>query len=156
MNKKYGFIISWAVSVFVLLLLITVPMSKLFNHLAYIMTMIIIFVVPLALIVFQAYVKFKGKEQENDIYSVIPNAGCTLMILLTFVNFIGSIEKMAIPQMLTILFVFVITELLLGYLKMEYKKMSKKQYLCIEGATYFVLVVFFVCAMIISVDFGLI
>ena len=156
MNKKILFSIAWLINVLLLLLLIIMPKTSVLYPVLYLFTMIMIFVVPLALIVFQAYVKLKGKEQENDIYSAIPNAGCTLIILLTFVNFIGSIEKMAIPQMLTILFVFVITELLLGYLKIEYKKMSKKQYLCIEGATYFALVVFFVCAMIISVDFGLI
>lgn len=156
MNKKILFSIAWLINVLLLLLLIILPKTSVLYPVLYLFTMIMLFVVPLVLIVFQAYVKFKGKEQENDIYSVIPNAGCTLIILLTFVNFIGSIEKMAIPQMLTILFVFVITELLLGYLKIEYKKMSKKQYLCIEGATYFALVVFFVCAMIISVDFGLI
>ena len=156
MNKKILFSIAWLINVLLLLLLIIMPKTSVLYPVLYLFTMIMIFAVPLALIVFQAYVKLKGKEQENDIYSVIPNAGCTLIILLTFVNFIGSIEKMAIPQMLTILFAFVITELLLGYLKIEYKKMSKKQYLCIEGATYFALVVFFVCAMIISVDFGLI
>ena len=88
--------------------------------------------------------------------SCIPNAGCSLVILLTFVKFIGSIEKIGRTQMVTILLVFVVLELLLGYLKIENKEMTKKQFILTEIATYMSLVIFFFCAMVISFDFGII
>lgn len=118
--------------------------------------MIMIFVIPLFLTFFQTFMQIKMKEKERDIYIINANVGCSLIILLTFVNFMGSIDKIAIPQMLTILFLFVLVELLLGYIKYMYINMSIKQTVWINVATYLSLVIFFVCTMIISVDYGII
>ena len=96
----------------------------------------------------------KNDRQFRMIYDVIPNGGSVLMMLLVFVKFVKSIEKQAIPQMITILGVFIGVELVLGYLKIEYKDLSKKKALWLEIATYASLVIFFFCCMIISVDFG--
>jgi len=156
MDKKMYFLISWAINVALLLLLIVMPKSGSAYQILYILTMLMIFVIPLLLTFFQTALQLKSDDKENDIYSIIPNVGSSLIILLTVINFLGSIEKIAIPQMITILFVFVLAELVLGYLKISYKVMSKKQIVWINVATYLSLVVFFVCTMIISIDFGLI
>lgn len=156
MNKKIWFSLAWIVNVLLLFILIIVPKTNMMYQIFYILTMIMIFVIPLFLTFFQTFMQIKTKEKERDIYIINANVGCSLIILLTFVNFMGSIDKIAIPQMLTILFLFVLIELLLGYIKYMYINMSIKQTVWINVATYVSLVIFFVCAMIISVDYGII
>lgn len=155
MNKKMIFLFGWLTNVFLLLLIIVIPkISELYSML-YLLTMFMIFVVPLFLIVFQGCLTINNK-QEVDMYNAIPNVGCALVIMLTFVKFISSIEDQGKPQIITILLLFVILELLLGYMKFEYKKMTKKQFVFIEIASYVSLVLFFFCAMVISFDYGII
>lgn len=155
MNKKMIFLFGWITNVFLLLLIIVIPkISELYSVL-YLLTMFMIFAVPLFLIVFQGCLTINNK-QEVDMYNAIPNIGCALVIMLTFVKFISSIEDQGKPQIITILLLFVILELLLGYMKFEYKKMTKKQFVFIEIASYVSLVLFFFCAMVISFDYGII
>lgn len=155
MNKKMTFLFVWLGNVLSLLLLILMPKTSELYPVFSFVTLIMIFDVPLILIIVQScltYIVFK----EKDICDAIPNVGSSLIMLLTFVKFIGSIEKMAIPQMVTILMLFVCLELLLGYLKITYKEISLKKSIWLDVATYVLLALFFMCAMIISVDFGLI
>ena len=155
MDKKVSFLICWEVNVFALLLLIVLPKKAELYGIFSVVTLLMIFVVPLVLTAMQAYKTIKSNTR-GSIYDVIPNIGSFMVILLTFIKFIGSIENIAIAQMVTILILFIAVELLLGYLKYEYSKMTLKQYIMIEIATYVSLVVFFMCAIIISVDYGLI
>ena len=153
MNKKILFLIFWLINIFGLLLIILIPKDSNAYQILYLMTMAMIFIVPLVLTCAQGYLTlYKGGKK--DIYDIIPNCGSVLMMLLVFVKFVKSIEKQAIPQMITILGVFIGAELLLGYLKVEYKDISKKKATWLEIATFASLVIFFFCAMIISVDFG--
>ena len=120
MNKKILFLIFWLINIFGLLLIILIPKDSNAYQILYLMTMAMIFIVPLVLTCVQGYLTlYKGGKK--DIYDIIPNCGSVLMMLLVFVNFVKSIEKQAIPQMITILGVFIGAELLLGYLKVEYK-----------------------------------
>lgn len=155
MNKSKLFLSFWVVNVVALFSIIVVPKKPEFYSILSLLTIFLIFVVPLILVVSQGYLTVTSKEC-LEMSSCIPNAGCSLVILLTFVKFIGSIEKIGRTQMVTILLVFVVLELLLGYLKIENKKMTKKQFILTEIATYMSLVIFFFCAMVMSFDFGII
>lgn len=153
MNKKIIFLFCWNANALLLLLLILIPKVSELYSILYLMTMFMMFVVPLVLIIVQdcfLLLKFKVRDE----YDSISNVGCIMIILLTLVNFLGSIETVAIPQMITILLLFVFVELLLGFLKIAYKECSLKQYIWLEVATYAALLFCFVCMMIISVDFG--
>lgn len=153
MNKKILFIIFWAINILSLLFIILIPKDSNAYQILYLMTMEMIFITPLVLTLLQGCLTIYTNKKK-DIYDIIPNVGSILMMLLVFVKFVKSIEKQAIPQMITILGVFIGVELVLGYLKIEYKDLSKKKALWLEIATYASLVIFFFCAMIISVDFG--
>lgn len=155
MNKSKLFLSFWVVNVVALFSIIVVPKKPEFYSILSLLTIFLIFVVPLILVVSQGYLTVTSKECLG-MSSCTPNAGCSLVILLTFVKFIGSIEKIGRTQMVTILLVFVVLELLLGYLKIENKKMTKKQFILTEIATYMSLVIFFFCAMVMSFDFGII
>lgn len=155
MDKKMFFLYGWVANVCLLLIIILMPKKSDIYGLLSLFSMVMIFVVPLVLSFLQGVLTTK-EGHELDIYSGIPNVGCAMVMMLTFVKFIGSIEKIGRAQMVTILILFIVIELLLGFLKINYKKMSKKQYICIEVASYLSLVVFFFCAMIMSFDFGII
>jgi hypothetical protein len=155
MNKSKLFLSFWVANVVALFSIIVVPKKPEFYSILSLLTIFLIFVVPLILVVSQGYLTVTSKEC-LEMSSCIPNAGCSLVILLTFVKFIGSIEKIGRTQMVTILLVFVVLELLLGYLKIENKEMTKKQFILTEIATYMSLVIFFFCAMVMSFDFGII
>ena len=153
MNKKILFLIFWLINILSLLFIILIPKDSNAYQILYLMTMEMIFVIPLILTFAQGYLTLY-KDRKRDIYDVIPNGGSVLMMLLVFVKFVKSIEKQAIPQMITILGVFIGAELLLGYLKVEYKDISKKKATWLEIATFASLVIFFFCTMLSSVDFG--
>ena len=155
MNKRLWFLFGWLTDILVLFLVIVIPKSSEIYSVLYSLTMYMIFIIPLFLILLQGWFTL-AKDQDISLYNVIPNIGCSLVIMLTFVNFVGSIEKMGRAQMVTILFLFVVVELLLGYIKLAYNKMTKKQFVFIEVASYASLVLFFICAMIMSFDFGII
>lgn len=155
MNKSKLFLSFWVANVVALFSIIIVPKKPEFYSILSLSTIFLIFVVPLILVVSQGYLTVTSKEC-LEMSSCIPNVGCSLVILLTFVKFIGSIEKIGRTQMVTILLVFVVLELLLGYLKIENKEMTKKQFILTEIATYMSLVIFFFCAMVMSFDFGII
>ena len=97
MNKKIWFSLAWIVNVLLLFILIIVPKTNMMYQIFYILTMIMIFVIPLFLTFFQTFMQIKMKEKERDIYIINANVGCSLIILLTFVNFMESI-KMEFPQ----------------------------------------------------------
>ena len=155
MNKKTKFLYFWCIDFWCLLLLILIPKDADSYAVLSLMTMFMIFVIPLVLLFSQDYIMFVKREKRDE-WDGVPNIGIILIILSTFVNFVGSIEKIAVPQMITILILFVSVELLLGYIKVTYKEISLKKYIWIDIATYFSLLMFFACAMIISVDYGLI
>lgn len=155
MNKSKLFLSFWVANVVALFSIIVVPKKPEFYSILSLLTIFLIFVVPLILVVSQGYLTVTSKKC-LEMSSCIPNAGCSLVILLTFVKFISSIEKIGRTQMVTILLVFVVLELLLGYLKIENKEMTKKQFILTEIATYMSLVIFFFCAMVMSFDFGII
>lgn len=155
MNKKMLFLAGWIANVLFLLLIIIMPKIDGMYSFLYFLTMAMIFVIPCLLILLQAGLTIKNNE-ELDIYNGIPNVGCSLVIMLTFVNFIGSIEKIGRAQIVTILFLFVVIEMMLGYIKITNKNMTKKQFVFVEAASYLSLVLFFLCAMVMSFDFGII
>lgn len=155
MNKSKLFLSFWVANVVALFSIIIVPKKPEFYSILSLLTIFLIFIVPLILVVSQGCLTVTSKGC-LEMSSCIPNAGCSLVILLTFVKFIGSIEKIGRTQMVTILLVFVVLELLLGYLKIENKEMTKKQFILTEIATYMSLVIFFFCAMVMSFDFGII
>ncbi len=168
MNKKIVFGVSWIINVLLLLLIVLIPKSESSYQLLSLFTMALIFIVPFVLVFSQAYLNIVGgveltgyKECENgkrqyNIGLVCPNIGCILIILLTFANFIKSIEKIAIAQMTTILMGFVLVELYIAFLLLITKKMTKKQYVWVNVLTYGALFMFFCCAVIMSVDYGII
>lgn len=155
MDKRMLFLFGWITNVILLFSIIVMPKDSKLYSVLYQLTMYLIFAIPLFLIVFQDGLMLK-RGYNIDIYCAISNIGCTAIILLTFIKFVKSIEIIGRAQIITILCVFVALELLIGYLKIAYRKMSKKQYLFLEAATYVSLVVFFFCAMIMSFDFGII
>ena len=77
------------------------------------------------------------------------------MILLAMIRFIGSIESISIVEFVTIMLTFVSLEVLIGYIFIENKPLNKKQIILLSVATYIVMFMFFMCAMIVSYDFSI-
>lgn len=147
--------IGWLANIIVLLVLILVPKNNNIYNRLYILFMLCIFAFPIILIALQVFYKIKDKTKIS-IWSCVPNLGCILLMLLTFVKFIQSIEKYVIFEMVVIMMIFICLELLLGYIIMKYKDMKNKTYIWCNLGIYVTLVLFFLCAMIISYDYSII
>lgn len=154
MEKKSGilFSIGWIINIIILLVIIVIPKDNaLFNSLYYVFV-IGVFFLPGLLIGGQCVQKCKNNSDENNkLWLGISSLGTSAIILLNFVNFINTIKKEFVSQVIVILLTFVSVELLLGYLNITIKPNNRK-YIFISIAIYITLVLFYFCVMIMSYD----
>lgn len=156
MNKKnIIYSIAWFIDFTVLLFIILFPKNEnMFNNL-YVVFLCCVFIVPLCLLIFQIYDNMRSEKEINEVKYFIPSVGSSLIMSLTFVRFMSSIKKEYVSQMVFILVAFLMAEILLGYVLFDYNKNTKKT---VVGAIciYFLLVIFFFAAMIMSYDHSII
>ena len=152
-NKQMYFGLGWIINFIVLLIFILIPKDNSLFNVLYTVFMILLFLVPLFLTASLAGYNINKKEDIR--YLTISNLGSILMILLAMIRFIGSIESIAIVEFVTIMLTFVSLEVLIGYIFIENKPLNKKQIILLSVATYIVMFMFFMCAMIVSYDFSI-
>lgn len=152
-NKQMYFGLGWVINFIVLLIFILIPKDNSLFNVLYTIFMILLFLVPLFLTA--SLVGYNINKKEDIRYLTISNLGSILMILLAMIRFIGSIESIAIVEFITIMLTFVSLEVLIGYIFIENKPLNKKQIILLSVATYIVMFMFFMCAMIISYDFSI-
>lgn len=165
-NKKLIFPILWLVNIVLLLISFLVVINKDNYNIFMMLIFILIFITPLILIIMQFIYEInnKSKEEENNkinkLLSIAPNVGCIMVMLLTCINYIQTIEKQAVFQMFVILFVFICFELYFGYISHTYytqfkeNKTQIKKWGWLHLATYILLVGFYLCALIMSYDWS--
>jgi hypothetical protein len=94
--------------------------SKLYSVL-YPVFMLAVFLVPLLLMVGQYL--YLSKSGKVDVFAGVSSVGSSIIILMTFINFITAIEKHYRPELVITAFTFVFAELLLGYLVISLKEL---------------------------------
>lgn len=140
----------WLLDVLMLLIIILLPKDNNLYDVLYPLFRISIFVVPIVLIIIQVYLDYK-KESIN-VFSSVPCLGCSLLMLLTTIRFIFTIEKNVLFQMIVILFTFVALEILIGFLMLKKDKLSVKTHLFFGIVVYISLIMFYFCSMVMSYD----
>lgn len=166
-NKKLIFPILWLVNILLLLISFLVVINKDNYNIFMMLIFILIFITPLILIVMQFIYEINNKSKEennkiNKLLSIAPNVGCIMVMLLTCINYIQTIEKQALFQMFVILFVFICFELYFGYISYTYytqfkeNKTQIKKWGWLHLATYILLVGFYLCALIMSYDWSIV
>lgn len=154
MKKSNGilFSIGWIINILMLLIIIVIPKDNVLFESLYYVFVIGIFVLPAILIAGQCIIKCKDiSEEKNNLWLGLSSLGTSAIILLNFVNFINTIKKEFVSQVVVILLTFVSVELLLGYLNITIKPNNKK-YTFISIGIYIALVIFYFCVMIMSYD----
>lgn len=166
-NKKLIFPILWLVNIVLLLISFLVVINKDNYNIFMMLIFILIFITPLILIIMQFIYEINNKSNEennkiNKLLSIAPNVGCIMVMLLTCINYIQTIEKQAVFQMFVILFVFICFELYFGYISHTYYTQFKENKTQIKKlgwlhlATYILLVGFYLCALIMSYDWSVV
>lgn len=166
-NKKLIFPILWLVNILLLLISFLVVINKDNYNIFMMLIFILIFITPLILIIMQFIYEINNKSKEennkiNKLLSIAPNVGCIMVMLLTCINYIQTIEKQALFQMFVILFVFICFELYFGYISYTYytqfkeNKTQIKKWGWLHLATYILLVGFYLCALIMSYDWSIV
>lgn len=166
-NKKLIFPILWLVNIVLLLISFLVVINKDNYNIFMMLIFILIFITPLILIIMQFIYEINNKSKEennkiNKLLSIAPNVGCIMVMLLTCINYIQTIEKQALFQMFVILFVFICFELYFGYISHTYytqfkeNKTQIKKWGWLHLATYILLVGFYLCALIMSYDWSIV
>ncbi len=141
---------AWLVDILLLLIIILVPKTNGLYDKLFPVFQLSIFVIPILLILIQVFLN--REAEQTDKYLSLPCLGCSLLMLLTVVRFISTIELDVVFQMMTILVTFILLELLIGYLAIVYKKYTIKKHLIIGLLIYASLILFYFCAMIMSYD----
>lgn len=166
-NKKLIFPILWLVNIVLLLISFLVVINKDNYNIFMMLIFILIFITPLILIIMQFIYEINDKSKEennkiNKLLLIVPNVGCIMVMLLTCINYIQTIEKQALFQMFVILFVFICFELYFGYISHTYytqfkeNKTQIKKWGWLHLATYILLVGFYLCALIMSYDWSIV
>lgn len=163
-NKKY-FPLLWIINIILLIIFLFVKISNTMYSTFMALTFALIFITPLILVIAQLFYEKKNINieitKQEKLLAITPNIGCIMIILLTCVNFIQTIEKQAVFEMITILFTFVCFELYFAFMIYTnydtYKKDNKqmKKLIWIYVATYILLLGFYICAMIMSYDWSI-
>lgn len=161
-NKKY-FPLLWIINIILLIIFLFVKVSNALYSIFIALAFALIFITPLILIATQLVYELKNVKEETKtekLLTITPNIGCVMITLLTCVNFIQTIEKQAVFEMIIILFTFICFELYFAFItytninNMKKQKQTKK-IVWIYIATYALLLGFYICAVIMSYDWSI-
>jgi hypothetical protein len=147
-NKLFG--IGWLINIVFLFIIVVMPKDSKLYSVLYPVFMLAVFLVPLLLMVGQYL--YLSKSGKVDVFAGVSSVGASIIILMTFINFITAIEKHYRPELVITAFTFVFAELLLGYLVISLKEFNEKKHKWLYVGMYAALVLFFCCAMVMSWD----
>lgn len=151
MMKKYDLTVSimWGVNLLVIAIMVIFPQIEEWFEKIYYLFLICLFLVPLLSNLLLAYDMILF-ENYNDVALCMPASAGSLTMIFIFVKFVVTISREVVPQFIVILLTFVLFEFVVCLFAKGVN--NKRKYLVSCLLMYFGIVVFFLCAMVLSYD----